>query len=83
MAIYRLRLGYRCNWEIARTSKKECTSCSRSTYHPLLHYIPECEITHNHFGPHMDVNDPGVLKEAASRVKVYHEVSVGTNHIHG
>ncbi len=25
---------------------------------------------HNHFGPHMDVNDTGALKEAASRVKV-------------
>ncbi len=25
---------------------------------------------HNHFGPHMDVNDQGALKEAASRVKV-------------
>ncbi len=48
VAIYRLRLGYRCNWEIARTSKKECPSCSRSTYHPLLHYILEGEMTHNH-----------------------------------
>ncbi len=33
-------------------------------------YILECEMTHTHFGPHMDVNDPGVFKEAASRVNV-------------
>ncbi len=69
-SMYRLRLSYRCSWEIARLSKKECPSCSRSTYYPLLHYILECEMMHNHFGPHMDVNDPGTLKEAASSVKI-------------
>ncbi len=36
----------------------------------MLHYILECEMTHNQFGPHMEVNDPGTLKEAAWRVKV-------------
>ncbi len=45
------------------SKKKECPSCTRSTYHPLLHYILECEMTYTHF-----VNDP----EAASRVKVNH-----------
>ncbi len=54
----------------SKAPQKECPSCSRSTYYQQLHYILECEMTHNHFVPHMDVNDPGALKEAAPRVKV-------------
>ncbi len=67
VAIYRLRLCYRCSWEIAKPQRMECLSCSRITYQPMLHYILECEMTHNQFGHRIEVNDLGALKEPQCR----------------
>jgi len=42
--IHRLRLGYKCNWEIAERVLRECTYCQQETTEPLLHYLLSCKI---------------------------------------
>ena len=42
---YRLRLGYRCTWEIVNQEERECNYCEQVTEEPLLHYLLECEAT--------------------------------------
>ncbi|XP_063590245.1 uncharacterized protein LOC134767129 [Penaeus indicus] len=42
-AVYhRLRLGYRCNWEIDIKVPRPCTLCTMITDEPLIHYILDC-----------------------------------------
>ncbi|XP_063615273.1 uncharacterized protein LOC134788316 [Penaeus indicus] len=42
-AVYhRLRLGYRCNWEIDIRVPRPCTLCTIITDEPLIHYILDC-----------------------------------------
>ena len=43
--IHRLRLGYRCCWEIVENSTRPCQHCSTDTNEPLLHYLLECPTT--------------------------------------
>ena len=43
--IARLRLGYKCNWEVIAPQNRECTICERPTTTPLLHYLLECHQT--------------------------------------
>nr|XP_027223265.1 uncharacterized protein LOC113815374 [Penaeus vannamei] len=42
--IHRLRLGYKCNWEIAERVLRECTYCQQETTEPLLHYLLSYDI---------------------------------------
>ena len=42
---HRLRLGYRCNWEIEHKIERECSHCNTNTQEPLIHYLLECEAT--------------------------------------
>lgn len=37
--LHRLRLGYKCNWEIAERILRECSYCQLNTEEPLLHYL--------------------------------------------
>nr|XP_027215285.1 uncharacterized protein LOC113808154 [Penaeus vannamei] len=39
---HRLRLGYRCNWEIDMRVPKPCTLCDTITQEPLIHYVLDC-----------------------------------------
>ncbi|XP_027239489.2 uncharacterized protein [Penaeus vannamei] len=39
---HRLRMGYRCNWEIDLRTPKACQHCDTVTNEPLLHYILDC-----------------------------------------
>ena len=41
-AIHRLRLGYRCLWEIRERSESECKYCEELVELPLLHYLLQC-----------------------------------------
>ncbi len=45
--LYRLRLGYRCNWEIGEPRQRKCIFCQTVTEKPLLHYLLECEATND------------------------------------
>jgi len=42
--IHRLRLGYKCNWEIAERVLRECSYCQQETTEPLLHYLLSCKV---------------------------------------
>ena len=43
--IHRLRLGYRCTWEIVERNERACRHCDEETNEPLLHYLLVCEHT--------------------------------------
>ncbi len=64
VAIHRLRLGYKCHWEIGVSKELDCPECNSSTSKPLLHYILECCHSHQFFGPRMDVEVEGAPTEA-------------------
>ena len=40
--IHRLRLGYRCCWEIEHRRQHTCQHCDEGTRLPLLHYLLKC-----------------------------------------
>jgi len=42
--LHRLRLGYRCHWEIAERFPKECQRCHAIVEEPLLHYVLCCPV---------------------------------------
>ncbi len=71
VALNRLCLGYRCNWEIDRRVLRECPECSRPTQEPLLHYVLECTHTQPAFGPPLDIEGTDrliAITTAATRV---------------
>jgi len=41
--IHRLRLGYRCSWEIDERNPKQCNHFQSITDKPLIHYLLECD----------------------------------------
>lgn len=41
--VHRLWLGYRCSWEIAERTPRECVHCKEITDMPLTHYLLECD----------------------------------------
>ena len=46
--LYRLRLGYRCFWQLGTTDDEEearCSHCAESRGHNLQHYVAECPVT--------------------------------------
>ena len=43
--INRLRLGYKCNWEIVKPRNRDCSHCNEDTINPLFHYLLECPQT--------------------------------------
>ena len=45
VAYHRLRLGYKCNWEIEQPTNRDCKHCNTETSLPLLHYLLECPKT--------------------------------------
>jgi len=66
--LHRLRLGYRCSWEINARVDRDCVYCERTTDEPLLHYILECTITRSVFGTHLETDSPNADSIAAKRV---------------
>ena len=40
-----LRLGYRHTWEFVNQEERGCNYCRQVTEEPILHYLPECEVT--------------------------------------
>ena len=40
--IHRLRLGYRCTWEISERVERECQHCEELVELPLFHYLLQC-----------------------------------------
>ena len=44
--ISRLRLGYKCCWEVVQPREMQCQYCDTSPCHPLYHYLLECPTTH-------------------------------------
>ncbi len=68
VAIHRLRLGYKCHWEIGVPKELDCPECNSSTSKTLSHYILECCYSHQFFGPRMDVEVEDALAEASKRV---------------
>ena len=70
--IHRLRLGYKCTWEIVNQEEKECNYCEQVTEEPLLHYLLECGATDDvritvRKPPH-DVNMPDATEKATEMV---------------
>ena len=69
--IYRLRLGYRCSWEISHRSNRQCDICANDTSHPLLHYILQCPSS-TFFGVPLinfdDETEDNLESEAAHRI---------------
>ena len=43
--LYRLRLGYKCCWEVIQPMERECSHCTATPLHPLYHYLLECPAT--------------------------------------
>ena len=43
--IARLRLGYKCCWEIINPVDRECNHCNNNTNDPLNHYLLDCSVT--------------------------------------
>ena len=43
--VYRLRLGYKCCWEVVQPTERECNHCTITPPLPLLHYLLECPAT--------------------------------------
>ncbi len=68
VAIHRLRLGYKCYWEIGVPKELDCPEYNSSTSKPLLQYILESCHLHQLFGPRMDMEVEGTLAEAAKPV---------------
>ena len=70
--IHRLRLGYRCTWEIVNPEERECNYCEKVTEDPLLHYLLECEATddlrRNVGKPQHDANMPDATEKATEMV---------------
>ena len=72
MIIHRLRLGYRCTWEIANQEERECNYCEQVIEEPFLHYLLECEATDDlrltvREPPH-DANMPDTTEKATEIV---------------
>ena len=70
--IHRLRLGYRCTWEIVNQEEMECNYCEQVTEEPLLHYLLKCEATDDlrrtvRKWPH-DANMPDATEKATEMV---------------
>lgn len=43
--VHRLRLGYKCSWEVIAPEERECIHCEELTPAPLLHYLLECIVS--------------------------------------
>ena len=43
--LFRLILGYRCSWEIAQRSQRQCEHCDSLVTEPLIHFILHCPST--------------------------------------
>ena len=67
--IFRLRLGYRCIWEIANRQFRDCSYCDAPSDDPLLHYVLECPLTSQHFGPTISTDTDNSENIAALRVQ--------------
>lgn len=67
--ISRLRLGYRCSFEICRTQATNCNHCHLGTAEPLLHYILECPVTSPVFGNPLSTQHHDSATVAAQRLK--------------
>ena len=67
--IYRLRLGYRCKWEIAQRHLRPCDYCLQPTSEPLLHYILECPLTSPVFGNPVSTQHYDSITVATNRLK--------------
>ena len=67
--ISRLRLGYKCSWEISQPRATTCEHCQVITAQPLLHYILECPITALLFGNLISTQHYDSATLAAKRLK--------------
>ncbi|XP_063590519.1 uncharacterized protein LOC134767451 [Penaeus indicus] len=74
--IHRLRLGYRCNWEIQFRVPKACSHCHDIVEEPLIHYILECPVLNSIRSRHLqDIphNQEELLQVAALSSKTFLE----------
>lgn len=66
--LHRLRLGYRCNWEINERILRNCQYCDATVSEPLLHYILACPVLED-IRPHQykryNLQDPSDALSAA------------------
>ncbi|KAK7079188.1 hypothetical protein SK128_001794 [Halocaridina rubra] len=70
VTIARLRLGYKCCWEIIENPRKECAHCRKTTDKALLHYLLECPKTNSlRNGLNMEPQHPNATVHAAKIVK--------------
>ena len=71
--IHRLRLGQKANWEMLDDIIRPCKHCQRDTYHPLLHYLLECQHTSRlrlHINVPNDITSAESIELAAKLVDV-------------
>ena len=78
--LHRLRLGYKCSWEVINPGERDCKHCSSPTNLPLLHYLLECPSTSS-LKPHPSIstqaNAPNALEEATKVVaNICNDVSI-------
>ena len=45
VSLHRLRLGYKCSWQMIGNDVMECTYCQEPAANPLEHYLLDCEVT--------------------------------------
>ncbi len=69
VAIYRLRLGYRCRTQIKGPVEVECTHCDQNTSHPLVHYVLECPLSQLGYDGATDMEDISSDLRAAQLIK--------------
>ncbi len=69
VAIHRLRLGYRCKWEIGGAVEVICPECDHPTIQPLAHYLIECPTTSPFYGETAVLAHADYSAHAASRVR--------------
>ena len=73
VTIHRLRLGYKANWEMLDGIIRPCKHCQNDTYHPLLHYLLECQHTSRlqlHINVPSDMTSAESIELAAKLVDV-------------
>lgn len=71
--LHRLRLGYKCNWEIIEGVVRKCNLCQTNTNTPLLHYLLECQSTN----PLRTITNTPTTNPTH-----YNAISISTNMVH-
>ena len=74
--VHRLRLGYRCSWEIRERAVQDCSLCETPTDQPLWHYCLECPVFNDVRPPELQdypLDAPDTPERASRAARVFLE----------